>query len=109
MKPLILIFLMTLTSCKLAQLKEAPSMALAKDMCSCVFVAEQTKKYCREMTRYQRLMAKFHVDKERQTVEARGLCNIAVAEYKGERFGCTITKSYSNPRCRGRRHRSMGD
>jgi hypothetical protein len=86
------------SSCKLEMMMEAPSMALAKDICSCLFVANQTDSYCKNLTRYQRMLAKFKVNREEKTVLAKGLGNYSKAIYQSDRLGCTISNSSTHRR-----------
>ncbi|MCO4794865.1 MAG: hypothetical protein KC493_14190 [Bacteriovoracaceae bacterium] len=70
---------------------EAPSMGLAKEMCSCLFVGEQTINFCKEVTKESRLLAKFKVDWKNKSVEARGTGHKSVAKLNDNaRFGCAI-------------------
>lgn len=92
---ILLTLVLSLSSCKnLIKITEAPSMALSKDMCSCLFVAEQTMKYCREITVYHRIFGKYKVNREAKTVFAKGLGKKALSKYQSDRLGCTIVRSY---------------
>ncbi len=66
-------------------------MGLAKEMCSCLFVAEQSISFCKEVTKESRTLAKFKVNWTDKTVEARGLGKKAVGILNDNpRFGCQI-------------------
>ena len=89
---ILFIFLLT-SSCKLSSIGEAPSLSLSKDLCSCYFVANQSEKYCRQITKYQRIFARYSVDWDNKTVTARGFCVKSTSVFQNERLGCTIAKS----------------
>lgn len=87
-KLLILLPLLLFNSCKYT---ESPAMALSKEMCSCIFVGEQSVDFCKEVTKESRIMAKFKINWEDKTVEARGLGTKAMgALNENPRFGCQI-------------------
>lgn len=66
-------------------------MALAKEMCSCLFIAKQTQKFCDEVTKEGQIMAKYNVDHENKTVIAKGLGHRAEGRLNQDpRFGCQI-------------------
>ncbi|MFT6069223.1 MAG: hypothetical protein ACJAT2_000300 [Bacteriovoracaceae bacterium] len=66
-------------------------MGLAKEMCSCLFVAEQSIGFCKEVTKESRTLAKFKVNWDRKSVEARGLGKKAIGILNDNpRFGCQI-------------------
>jgi len=80
--------LMFFTSCKY---NEAPSMSLAKEMCSCLFIANQSKEFCDEVTKESQIMANYKVDYENKTVIAKGLGKRAEGRLNiNPRFGCQI-------------------
>jgi hypothetical protein len=84
----LIIWLLFLVSCKYS---EAPSMGLAKEMCSCLFVAEQSIAFCKEVTKESRTLAKFKVSWDDKSVEARGLGKKAIGILNSDpRFGCQI-------------------
>lgn len=84
----LLIVVLLITSCKY---KEAPSMGLAKEMCSCLFVGEQSMEFCKEVTKESRTLAKFKVNWDEKSVEARGLGKKAIGILnENPRFGCQI-------------------
>ncbi|MCR9203598.1 MAG: hypothetical protein NXH75_03405 [Halobacteriovoraceae bacterium] len=86
---LLFVFAMTLmTSCKYT---ESPSAALSKEMCSCLFVAEQTEKYCRMVTKESRILANWEADFNRKEVTARGANFRAMSKLDDNpRYGCQI-------------------
>lgn len=86
---LLLSLVMTLvTSCKYT---ESPSAALSKEMCSCLFVAEQTEKYCRLVTKESRILASWEADYNRKEVTARGANFRAMSRLDDDpRYGCQI-------------------
>jgi hypothetical protein len=84
----ILLCVLFITSCKY---NEAPSMGLAKEMCSCLFVGEQSIEFCKEVTKESRTLAKFKVNWDDKSVEARGLGKKAIGILnENPRFGCQI-------------------
>lgn len=90
MKKLLILLLMTssFVSCKYT---ESPSAALAKEMCSCVFISGQTEQYCRSVTKEARILAKFEVDWNRLEVVSRGSNFRSVARLDDNpRYGCSI-------------------
>lgn len=87
-RPLLLLILILTSSCKY---NEAPSMGLAKEMCSCLFIAEQSMEFCKEVTKESRTLAKFKVNWDERSVEARGLGKKAIGILNADpRFGCQI-------------------
>jgi hypothetical protein len=80
--------LAVITGCKYT---EAPSAGLAKEMCSCIFVSEQTEQYCRMVTKEARILSKFEVDYNRKEVSARGVNFRAMAKMDANpRYGCSL-------------------
>ncbi|GEM_PF-1643602 len=78
----------TISGCKYT---EAPSAGLAKEMCSCIFVSQQTEQYCRMVTKEARILSKFEVDYNRKEVSARGVNFRAMARMdKNPRYGCSL-------------------
>ena len=87
-KLILLSFILLLSGCKYL---EAPSMGLAKEMCSCLFVGEQTMNFCREVTKESRFFAKYKVNWDEKLVEARGVGHKSVSRLnENPRFGCSI-------------------
>ena len=65
----------------------------AKEMCSCVFIAEQPEDVCDEWTRVSPNVATHHIDWEEKTVRTRALAmNRTYAQYTGEETGCVIVQ-----------------
>lgn len=87
MKILILAVLIFLSGCKLT---ESPSLALAKEMCSCLYVVKQSKRYCREVNRESRYLSGYKQYDKYKMVIAKGLGHFSRAEYINERMGCRI-------------------
>lgn len=87
-KLLVITSILFLSGCKYL---EAPSMGLAKEMCSCLFVGEQTMNFCREVTKESRTFAKYKVNWDEKSVEARGVGHKAIGKLnENPRFGCSI-------------------
>lgn len=79
---------LTLTSCKYT---EAPVGGLSKEMCSCLFIAEQTEKYCKMVTKESRILAKWEADYNKKEVWAYGSNFRAMARLDDNpRYGCQI-------------------
>ena len=86
-------------------LKESNSLALAKEMCSCLFVTEQEESYCRMVTKESRYLGKYEIDFEKKKVKAYTINEKwnyrAFAEFDKENphFGCKLVKAqqYSKP------------
>lgn len=78
-----------LSGCKF---EEAASMGISKEMCSCLFVAQQSEKYCRSIAKEALIAGSYKIDRERKRVYGAGLGYLAVSTIhpKGERFGCII-------------------
>lgn len=80
-------------------LKESNSLALAKEMCSCLFVSNQDEQYCREVTKESRYLGRYEVDAKRKRVKAYTIHEKwkyrAFAEFNRERpqFGCKLIKA----------------
>lgn len=89
MKKIIILFsLFAISGCKFL---EAPSMGLAKEMCSCLFVADQTVNFCKEVTKESRTLAKFKVNWSEKEVEARGAGHKTISRLNDNpRLGCQI-------------------
>ncbi len=90
MKKLIFITapLFVFSACKYT---ESPSAALAKEMCSCLFVSEQTVDYCKIVTKESRILAKWEAFPEEQKVIARGVNYTSMAKMDEDpRYGCTL-------------------
>jgi hypothetical protein len=91
MKNLIVLSLIALVSASSCKFSEAPSAGLAKEMCSCLFVAEQTEQYCRQVTRESGILANWEANYAKQQVVARGMNYVSVASMdEDSRFGCSI-------------------
>jgi hypothetical protein len=85
---LILFAFTVMTSCKYT---EAPSAGLAKEMCSCLFISEQSEKYCKLVTKESRVLARWETYPEEQKVVAKGVNYTSMAQMDEDpRFGCTI-------------------
>ena len=90
MKKVITLFFITtiLNSCKYT---EAPSAGLAKEMCSCLFVSEQSAEYCKIVTKESRILAKWEAFPEEQKVIAKGVRFTSMAKMDADpRYGCTL-------------------
>ncbi|MCF8060161.1 MAG: hypothetical protein K9K67_12750 [Bacteriovoracaceae bacterium] len=93
MKPLskTLVFITLLGFVSSCKYTEAPSAGLAKEMCSCIFVSEQTEQYCRMVTKEARILSDFEVDYNRKEVSARGVNFRAMAKMDANpRYGCSL-------------------
>lgn len=89
---LILVFL---SSCKYT---ESPSAALAKEMCSCLYISEQTEDYCKMVTKESRILAKWEAFPEEQKVIAKGVNHTSVAKMdEDSRYGCTLISVENSP------------
>lgn len=79
---------------------EAPALALAKEMCSCLFVSEQPIEYCRSVTKESRILAKYKVNFEKKEVEAKVFTYKAYGSFNKEKpqFGCKISRAYKKNR-----------
>lgn len=65
----------------------------AKEICSCVFVAEQDEEACDEWTRVSPNVAGHHVDYNAKTVRSRSLgMGKTIARYVDEQTGCVIVR-----------------
>jgi hypothetical protein len=63
----------------------------AKEVCSCVFVLEQSEEFCRAWTRANPAVAGFTVDRAAKTVESSALIFWgAKARFVSDRFGCVL-------------------
>ncbi len=90
MKKLTLFFMITLTlnACKFT---ESPPLALAKEMCSCLFVSNQSEDYCRSVTKEGRILANYTIDYNRKEIWASGGQMRALSKLNNNpRFGCDI-------------------
>ena len=89
MKRIFLIsFLILFSSCKYT---ESPSLALAKEMCSCLFIAEQSESYCKMVTKESRILARYEIFENSRTVAARAFSYRATAMLNDDpRFGCQL-------------------
>ena len=71
---------------------ESSATALAKEMCSCLFVSLRDDKYCRTVTKESRIFARYKVNTETKTVVARGLGYKSISQYKDDVFGCHVAE-----------------
>lgn len=63
----------------------------SKEMCSCMFVVGQTEEFCNNYARqWVPIQGAPVVDREKKTVQVRGLFVTSEAEYTGERTGCVL-------------------
>lgn len=63
----------------------------AKEVCSCVFVMEQTEDYCRAWTKASPDVADFVVDHDEKRVRSSALLFwSAAARFTGPDFGCVL-------------------
>lgn len=63
----------------------------AKELCSCLFVMEQTEDYCVAFTVASPNLASFRIDREEKSVETSALLDWgASAHYVDARRGCVI-------------------
>lgn len=63
----------------------------AKEMCSCLFVMEQTEDFCRAWTAASPPLARFRVDAAKKTVESSALMLWgARAHFVSARAGCIL-------------------
>ena len=63
----------------------------AKEMCSCLFVSQQSEDVCAELIRVRPDIGRFKVDYEAKEVQGRALgMGRRLARYEGEDFGCTL-------------------
>ncbi len=77
-------------------------MSPAKDLCSCIFVVGQSAEYClANHEQYQKFrkigfldgwIRKARVDVRNKTVTTENSNHLAVATYKNERLGCSVTR-----------------
>ncbi len=84
-----------INSCKYT---EAPSAGLAKEMCSCLYVSEQSEAYCKMVTKESRILAKWEAIPEEKKVIAKGVNFTSIAQMDEDaRYGCTILSIESAP------------
>lgn len=62
----------------------------SKEMCSCLFVAEQSEDYCRDLVQHWIPIQGDQVDYKSRQVTARGLGVTRSAHFVSERFGCQL-------------------
>ncbi len=63
----------------------------AKELCSCLFVMQQSEKYCADWTVASPNLASFTIDKTKKIVEASAVVMWhARAHYVNDRFGCVL-------------------
>ena len=67
-----------------------PSGAYAKFMCSSLFVVGMDEQSAKNWADVGFPMQDVKIDFETKTVSARALLHTSVAQYQGERFGCTL-------------------
>ncbi len=73
---------------------ESSAAALAKEMCSCLFVSLQPEKYCQMVTKESRLFSKYEIDIDNKEVHARGFGYKAKGVFNKEHpeRGCRLAK-----------------
>ncbi|MCP4912033.1 MAG: hypothetical protein GY909_02850 [Oligoflexia bacterium] len=74
---------------------ESAALALAKEMCSCLYVSEQSEKYCRTVTKESRIFARYKVKKSKKQVHTTWGGYRAQADFNIEKpqFGCKLVKA----------------
>jgi len=66
----------------------------AKEVCSCIFVENQTKNYCQEYGRQMFDISGYQVLEAEKEVLAWGFSFAAKAVYDGPRYGCRLVPNY---------------
>lgn len=95
MKKLIIGATLLFNSCKYT---ESPSASLAKEMCSCLYVSEQSVDYCKMVTKESRYFAKWEADDLAKEVVAKGVNHTSIARMdEDSRFGCTLVSVENAP------------
>lgn len=76
-------------------LKEATAIGMAKEMCSCLFVANMSKEYCDRVTAETQIFGKYIVinKKDQKYVVSKGMGYRAFAYFDIQRpqYGCKVT------------------
>lgn len=74
---------------------ESAALALAKEMCSCLYVSEQSEKYCRTVTKESRIFARYKIKKSKKQVHTTWGGYRAQAHFNKEKpqFGCKLVKA----------------
>jgi len=65
----------------------------AKEMCTCVFVIEQTEPVCHNIVRQYVPVQEVTIDQEKKRVTVTGLFRTNSASYQGPQYGCTLEGS----------------
>jgi hypothetical protein len=67
----------------------------AKNMCTCLFVVEQTEEFCKDMSKttpnIDDFGGEYIIDREKKSVTAKIIIVQATAQWKDERLGCLLT------------------
>ena len=85
-------------SWKRSELRNFPGIISAfysKEMCSCMFVVGQTEEFCNNYARqYVPIQGAPIVDRDKKTIQVRGLFVTSEAEYTGEKNGCVLRPAH---------------
>ena len=80
-------------------LKESNSLALAKEMCSCLFVSNQSESYCKTVTEESLFLGDYKINSDEKYVKAWTISKewkyraFAYYDQKNPQFGCQLTKA----------------
>ena len=80
-------FCLSFASCGLSK---TTSSLFAKEVCSCLFVSDQSKKYCVDYGQPALAVNRYVIDSENKTVVAKKLISKSKARYVSQRLGCEL-------------------
>ena len=82
--------LLLFSGCKF---NESASLALSKEVCSCLYTVKQSASYCKSVTKESEILANYQAFPKDKLVIATGLDHLAAAAYQNDRIGCQVLKS----------------
>ncbi|RYZ65929.1 MAG: hypothetical protein EOP09_13495 [Proteobacteria bacterium] len=74
----------------LLDLPEIHAHMTAKEVCSCIFVEEQTPERCKIIHHHLFEPTSLEIDREQKFVFARSFWSVAKANFKGDEVGCGL-------------------
>lgn len=80
----------TFNYAKLKDFTAVISSYYAKEMCTCVFVIEQSEDTCHNIVRQYVPISSVTVDRDNKSVTTTGMFRTNSAKFEGAQYGCTL-------------------
>ena len=91
LKPLLILFLLTLCGCN-GNFFKVVSSSYVKEYCSCRFVVSQTQSYCHQYASQIVSVSSHTEDKKAKAIQAQALGFTSQAKFISPLLGCQLTK-----------------